>query len=224
MSSFRLILIGLVLLVGGAVFIVVAVNQKNEDARLSADGQTVQADVVGVSRTTRRRGGKSYKVDLAYASEDGRVRHTKQFSVSSSEYDRAQNTQTLPVTFLPSDPTVARVGGPRNTTLGMGIGAAGILIGGGMLAWFVKRLKAGSGPQVATVGGMPPPQYPPGGAPQYPPGGLPPIPPGGMPPGMPPPGMPPPGMPPQGMPPIPPGLPPHGPAGGPPPPYSLPPR
>lgn len=204
MSNWRLILIGLALLVGGAVFAAIAVNQRNEDQRLAAEGDTVQGNVVSTSQSRRRRGGKSYKVDVAYVSTDGRVRHEKEFKVSSSEHARAEEQGTIPVTFLPSDPAVARIGGPRNTGLGLGVGAVMILAGGGVLAWFAKRLRTSSAPTVATVGGPSPPY----------PGGLPPIPPGPQSSG---PQSAPPGVP--AIPPVPPGA-----TGGPPPPYSLPPR
>ena len=252
MSSFRLVLFGLVLLVGGAAFAAVSFSTYREDERLDAKGQTVQGEVVGGRTTTRRRGGKTYKVDLVYgptAAMPGRGTHRKEFTVSSAQYAEADRTGELPVAFLPDDLGVARVRPHRNNALPMGLGELACLAGAGMLGFLVYRLTRRATP--APAGGTYPPPggsgYPPAGG--YPPPGTyppqgshqpPPYPAGGAYPAAgtyPPaadnpfdaPAAPTPPTPTPGVPPVPGGLPPIPPAAGgfgavPPPPYTLPPR
>jgi hypothetical protein len=139
MSKARLILIGIVLLVVGGVFAYIGIRNNGEDNRLDAGGQTVEGRVVDGRETVRRRGGRSYYLDVAYATTDGRVRHQKEFSVSKKVYEGAANNPAVSVTFLPSDPNVARIGGRRDNAIGMGIGAVAGLGGLGMLVFGILK-------------------------------------------------------------------------------------
>ena len=138
MFSGRLIWIGIVLVIAGVIMFGVGVTNYFEDNRLDAEGKTVQGEVVGGHSSVRRRGGRSYKLEVAYG-DAGARRHRKEFSVSSSVFERAEQSPTVNVTYLPAEPQVARIGDRRDNAFGMGIGSVLFVAGGGCIAWLVAR-------------------------------------------------------------------------------------
>ena len=162
MFKSRLFLAGIGMPIVGIILLAVSINRSREDDRLDAAGETVPGRVVGGHETYRRRGGRSYTLDVAYQSKDGRVSHRRSFSVPKTVYEQAGQQDFVRVTFLPAEPNVARVGGRRDNGVGMGIGAV-LLVGGvGLLAYFfLKRKRGQTGPPVPGPGGTGGPPLPP---------------------------------------------------------------
>lgn len=120
------------------------------DLRLTLWGDVVQGEVVGKFRAAApsndiahaalfAHGGKrtSYRVTFSYA-VNGRQYHGET-TVSSAAWDTAQPGQPIDVVFLPSDPSIYRVGFPIWRTGAIAV----VLIGSVALAFGVRFLLAG---------------------------------------------------------------------------------
>lgn len=118
---------------------VVTFKANRENDRLDAEGVTVVGEIVGGEESRRPGRGRSYKLEVTYSSEDDRVRNQKRFSVAKDVYAQAGTGGEVPVTFLPSDPDVARVGERRDSAFGFVAGPVMVLVGAGILVYAVRR-------------------------------------------------------------------------------------
>lgn len=142
MSDGRPILAGVIFLGVGIFMLVATLKGRRENNRLDAEGVTVVGQVVGGEEFRRRRGGRNFKLEVAYSSPDGAVRRQKTLPVSKETYEQAGGE--VPVTFLPSDPDVARVGERRDSALGLVAGPVMALVGAAMLVAGVRRRLRGA--------------------------------------------------------------------------------
>ena len=167
MSNTRLVLAGILLPAVGIFMLFATFKGQRENDRLDADGMSVTGQVVGGEESRRRRGGRSYKLDVTYASPDGRVRNEKQFSVPKEIYEQSAVGGEVPVTFLMADPGVARVGERRDSAFGFIVGPILVLVGAGILAYLIRRrtrdraAQSQPGPAGAATWSPPPPPPPP---------------------------------------------------------------
>lgn len=143
MSNARLIWGGILLPIIGIFMMVVTFKAQRENERLDREGVTVVGEIVGGEESRGRRGRRSYKLDVTYSSEDRRVRHQKTLTVPKEVYEQAGVAGEVPVTFLLSDPDVARAGERRDSAIGFVVGPVLALVGAGMLAYFVRRRARG---------------------------------------------------------------------------------
>src|SRR5262245_61507596 len=97
---------GLFLTIGG-VFLVVGLLDLRETRRVSAEGEQGRGKVTGRHRS----GGRStnYSLDVAFQTRAG-VRVTSTEDVGRSRYERTKPGDTLPLHYLPSDPSVMKIG------------------------------------------------------------------------------------------------------------------
>jgi hypothetical protein len=148
-SDGRPILAGVILSGVGIFMLVATLKGYRENNRLDADGVTVAGQIVGGEESRRRRGGRNYKLDVAYSSADGLVRHQKPLPVSKETFEQAGGGGggEVPVTFLLSDPDVARVGARRDSALGFVAGPVMALVGAAMLVAGVRRRMRGGAPR-----------------------------------------------------------------------------
>lgn len=144
MSDGRPILAGVVFLGVGIFMVVATLKARRENNRLDAEGVTVVGQVVGGDEVRRRRGGRNYKLEVAYSSPDGAVRRQKTLPVSKEMFEQAGGGGEVPVTFLLSDPDVARVGARRDSAFGFVAGPVMALVGAGMLVAGVRRRMRGA--------------------------------------------------------------------------------
>lgn len=121
-----------ILVVGGAfvlgtVLLVAGWLDFRNSKRLAAEGKAVSADVVGKDIERGRRGRKSYYVNVEFKTDSGPA--AQRVRVNSSQYDSAQPGGTVPVHYLPDNPSVCQVGDKVETEW------SGMLVGLG--AWVV---------------------------------------------------------------------------------------
>jgi Protein of unknown function (DUF3592) len=98
--------LGLILTVGG-VFLVVGILDLRETQRALAEGELARGKVTGRHMS----GGKSrhYSLDVEFQTRAGvPVRLTE--SVGRSRYERTKPGDTVPLHYLPSDPSVMKIG------------------------------------------------------------------------------------------------------------------
>ena len=157
MSDGRPILGGVIALGVGTVILVVTLKVYQRGNRLDAEGVTVAGQVVGGEESRGRRGQRKYELDVAYSSADGAVRHQRTLPVTKEQYELAGAAGEVPVTFLLSDPDVARVGPRKDRALFLVAGPVFLLIGAAMLVAGIRRRMrgatsgAGSGPAGAAT-------------------------------------------------------------------------
>ena len=91
----------------GAVLLVIGLLDLRETQLLRAEGVSTRGTVTGRHRS----GGKSnsHYLDVEFQSGDGR-RVALTESVSRGRYDRTKPGDTVPLHYLPGDPTVMRIG------------------------------------------------------------------------------------------------------------------
>jgi hypothetical protein len=115
-----------IFLVVGGVFLVVGILDLRETRRVLAEGDLARGKVTGRHRS----GGRStdYSLDVEFQTRAGvLVRLTE--SVGRVRYERTKPGHTLPLHYLPSDPSVMKIGAkpqldPRGFGMSLGRHAA----------------------------------------------------------------------------------------------------
>lgn len=97
-------------LLGGPLAIAMGVYEYDRTSRLKTEGVEVPGTLVDSSTLNTGKGRTSYHVTLDYTPTDGATTYRKEFFVSEALYDTARQAGQLPVTYLPSDPTVSAAG------------------------------------------------------------------------------------------------------------------
>ena len=108
MSKAKKILIVGVALVLGTVLLVAGWLDYRNSKKLAAEGKAVTADVVGKDIERGRRGRKSYYVEVQFKTDSGTA--AQRVRVTSSQFDSAREGGTVPVHYLPGDPSICQVG------------------------------------------------------------------------------------------------------------------
>ena len=95
------------ILITGAVLLVIGLLDLRETQLLRAEGISARGTVTGRHRS----GGKSnsHYLDVEFQTGEGR-RVALTESVSRGRYDRTKPGDTVPLHYLPSDPTVMKIG------------------------------------------------------------------------------------------------------------------
>lgn len=124
--------------------------------KVASEGIEAQAVVDGVTHTTRKRGGVSYTIDLAWKDQAGQDRKAEKVALSRAFADRIVvndriSVSTLPVKYLADDPSkdgvVLRDDAAQQAKtdeelvyVGAGAGVVGI-IGSALFFWAGRRRK-----------------------------------------------------------------------------------
>jgi len=117
----------------GAVFVVMGWFELQNSRKLAAEGKAVTAEVAGKSIKHGRKGRRSYYLNVGFKTESGA--HTEQrVQVSSSQFDGASEGGSVPVHYLPADPSICQVGDKVETQW------SGLLVGFG--SWAVAAFLA----------------------------------------------------------------------------------
>ena len=99
----------LVTLAVGAGLIGFGLRELHTSRRLAAEGRQVTAQVVNKSLEHRPKLRKAYYLEVTYHTDQGRV-VTQRSRVSAERFARTNRGDTLPVRYLPDDPTVFALG------------------------------------------------------------------------------------------------------------------
>ena len=128
-------------LIGGPIVFAMGVYQFLEMKSLTTKGTRVAAEVQDVSILNTGKGRRVYKVVADYHPE-GYPIHRKEFVVRQEEYDAAQTSRKISVTFLPSKPSVSSAGDDvRPDTEPMAIGAGVFIVALLIMLYFRKKDK-----------------------------------------------------------------------------------
>jgi len=112
----------------GVVLLVTGFNEFRQSKKLQAEGQQVSG-VVTDTDVQRRRRGRSYYLRVNFKTEEGETYEARK-SVSRSLFDEASEAGTVPVVYLPSDPTVVTFGKADTKFGGMIVGVVALVLGG----------------------------------------------------------------------------------------------
>jgi hypothetical protein len=130
-------LIAIVLVLIGPFLVVTGFQDGVKRAKIEKEGVEAEAIVRGGEERRRRKGGRSYNLDLSVpnATKDHNV------SVSKEIYDSVGIGSPLPIKQLPSDPDQFFIVGDDDDHVFMEIiGAVLFLVGGGMIWWcFIRK-------------------------------------------------------------------------------------
>ena len=116
------ILVGFVLLVMGFM-------EFRQSKKLQAEGRQVSGAVTDTDVQRGRKGRRSYYLTVNFQTEAGETYEARK-SVSRSLFDEASEARTVPVVYLPSDPTVVTFGKADTEFGGMIVGVVALVLGG----------------------------------------------------------------------------------------------
>ena len=117
----------------GVVLLVVGFKDFRQSKKLQAEGQQVSGVVTDTDIRRGRKGRRSYYLTVNFKTEAGQTYEARK-SVSRSLFEEAAEARTVPVTYLPSDPTVVTFG-KADTKFGGLIGGVIALVVGGAIAF-----------------------------------------------------------------------------------------
>jgi hypothetical protein len=143
-------------LIGGPIVFGIGLFQYLQTKSLKTKGLTVEAQVQETSIFNTGKGRSVYKVVADYHPE-GRPIHRKEFVVRQDEYEKAETTKKIPVTFLPSDPSVSAAGAevhPDNEPMAIGAGVFVVAF----LIWLYFRRKSKEIDEAIFGKAQPPPR------------------------------------------------------------------
>lgn len=121
----------------GVVLIVIGVLDLRETQLLREDGVVSRGTVTGRHRS----GGKSrsHYLDVEFQSRDGQ-HVTLSEKVSKGRYDRTKPGDTVPLHYLPSDPTVMQIGAqPATDNFWFFAGTAALVVSGVYALFGLRR-------------------------------------------------------------------------------------
>jgi Protein of unknown function (DUF3592) len=122
----------------GAVFVAMGWSELQDSRKLTADGKAVTAAVAGKYVKHGRKGRRSYYLNVGFKTESG-AQTEQRVQVSSSQFEGASEGGSVPVHYLPANPSICQVGDKVETQW------SGLLIGLG--SWAVAAFLAFSKPQ-----------------------------------------------------------------------------
>jgi hypothetical protein len=115
----------------GAIFLVMGWSELQDSRKLAAEGKAVTGEVVHKDIKRGRKGRRSYYLNVEFKTESG-AQTEQRVQVSSSKFEGAGSS--VPVHYLPSDPSVCQVGDQVETKW------SGLLVGFG--SWAVAAFLA----------------------------------------------------------------------------------
>lgn len=126
------------LVVGGAflfgtIFVVLGWSELRDSKKLATEGKAVTAEVVDKDIKRGRKGRRTYYLSVRFKTEAG-AQTEQRVQVSSSQFDGTSEGGSVPVHYLPTDPSVCQVGDKVETEW------SGLLVGFG--AWAVAAFVA----------------------------------------------------------------------------------
>jgi hypothetical protein len=128
-------------LIGGPIVFGIGVYDFLQMKSLKTKGITVDAEVQDVSILNTGKGRRVYKVVADYH-PDGYPIHRKEFVVRKGEYDTADTSRKISVTFLAAKPSVSSAGDEvRSDTEPMAIGVGVFVVASMILFYFKKKDK-----------------------------------------------------------------------------------
>ena len=117
----------------GGVLIVIGLLDLRETQLLRAEGVASRGTVTGRHRSGGR--SRSHYLDVEFQSQDGQqVALTEK--VSKGRHDRTKPGDTVPLHYLPTDPTVMQIGAQPATDNFWFIGGVGAFVVSGVYAMF----------------------------------------------------------------------------------------
>jgi hypothetical protein len=131
-KSKKILVVGGAFLVG-AVFLVMGWSELRASQKLVAEGKAATADVLSKETKRGRKGRRSYYLNVQFKTESG-AQTQQRLPVSSSEFDNTGQGGTVPVRYLPSDPSVCQVGDKAEAKWG------GLVVG--LSSWVVGTFLA----------------------------------------------------------------------------------
>lgn len=145
-TSTKIKLVSVIVLLVGPGLAFVGWQSKQLVASLEKDGVVTSAEIVGGEWKKGRKGGKTYKFDVAFTPKGAGVR-TQNFEVTSEYFSQhaSEDAITNPkaeVRYLPTDPSKAMVvGGSTDDAVLFPIGIVMGLAGAGVLGFMMTRPK-----------------------------------------------------------------------------------
>jgi hypothetical protein len=117
----------------GAIFVVTGWFELQNSRKLAAEGKAVTAEVMRKDIKHGRKGRRSYYLNVAFKTDSG-SQTEQRVQVSSSQFDDVGAGSSVPVHYLPADPSVCQVGDKVETKW------SGLLVGFG--SWAVAAFLA----------------------------------------------------------------------------------
>jgi hypothetical protein len=147
-----------VALLGGPVLAYFGWEEKQRFAEIEAKGVSAQAVVTGATETKRRRGGKSYSVDLAWKDAKGTPMKAEKVSISQTMANEIISASTVkaavvPIKYIADQPDVkpmivhdaARLADGDELMIKLGLGAGGLGLLGTLGFFLLGRRKSAEG-------------------------------------------------------------------------------
>nr|WP_261361264.1 DUF3592 domain-containing protein [Aeoliella straminimaris] len=130
--------------VGGLVMLAGGGYEYHRMQRLGREGKQVPGTLVDSSTLNTGKGRTSYHLVLDYKPPDSETTYRKEFFVDQTVYNQAQQAGQVPVTYLPSDPTLSTGNQQaKGDTEPLVIGGGLLLVAVGIwayLRWQIRRV------------------------------------------------------------------------------------
>jgi hypothetical protein len=137
-SRWKTFELALLLTVGG-VFLAVGILDLLETQRLLAEGELTRGRVIGKHWSGRK--SRPYSLDVVLQTRAG-VRLTLAESVGRGRYERTKPGDTVPLHYLPSDPSVMKIGAkPRSDSVWF-VMSLGLFVAAGAYYFVGRRREA----------------------------------------------------------------------------------
>ena len=127
----------LVILTGGAMITKMGWDELRTSQRLSNEGITVSGNVVNHSRLHRTKGGDQYWVTVRFQPVEG-ASLIRVLDVPRFIYTPAVKAGTVPIRYLPNDPTICVAGETVRLRFGQFLFGLSCMVGGLYLIWFFR--------------------------------------------------------------------------------------
>jgi hypothetical protein len=146
------ILFLLLAIIGGPFMIVSGIKDLQNSKKLVAQGKPAIGQVVDASyRVSRRARIRTYYLTVKFQPENG-PEITKKSSVPKALYDQGLSTQTAPLVYLPSNPSIVQIGDKAVTqTSGLIVGSLLFLGGIGFLFYLWSNRQQDSATSINTL-------------------------------------------------------------------------
>lgn len=123
-SKVRMIIVAPIIGLVGVGLLLAGLSDYNTASSLGSGGVEVPGKVVDMRTKVGRRNSTTYYLTVSYESKAGSTPTQREFQVSKTAFDRAEQSPEMQVRILPSDPTVAQIVGEESSGYGyMAIGA-----------------------------------------------------------------------------------------------------
>jgi hypothetical protein len=117
----------------GVVLLITGFSEFRQSKKLQAEGKQVSGVVTDTDVQRGRKGRRSYYLTVNFKTEDGNAYEARK-SVSKSLFTEASEAGSVPVVYLPSDPTVVMLG-KAETKFGALVGGVVALVIAGVIAF-----------------------------------------------------------------------------------------